>query len=386
LRRAAARLFFERRCFYEKNNLLNYLRMPDTPCVIRLRAGLRNINWDLSGFTLAGEASDGEMALSLMQDIQPDILITDVKMPFMDGIELARRTKKVMPWVKIIILSGHDEFEFARQAITIGVDEYLLKPVTSARLFETLKRVAAKTEDEKKRANQSGILNMEDVSVGDLIPDFDAPGASIEQMLRYAARQDISRVLGEYLGKFGNNVVKTFIFLNYMFMDIISSASKIITEHGGDPRRILSEYSGAEVLSEAVLSRENAEKVLLGILEKAIDFRDSVEKSKHGGSIRKAMEHIQQNYRLQGLSLNDVAGAVNISANHFSTIFSQETGETFINYLTGVRIERAKELLKNTKLRLADVAHNVGYNDTHYFSYVFKKNVGLSPREFRAIP
>ena len=116
-----------------------------------MRAGIRDsIDWDNTGFILAGEAPDGEMALSLMQEILPDILITDVKMPFMDGIELARMAKKNMPWIKIIIISGHDEFEYAKQAIAIGVEDYLLKPITSGTLMEILNAVAGRIEEERR--------------------------------------------------------------------------------------------------------------------------------------------------------------------------------------------------------------------------------------------
>src|SRR5215510_15351990 len=89
-------------------------------------------------YILAGEAPDGEMALSMIQDIKPDILITDIRMPFMDGLTLSRVVKKNLPWIKIIILSGHDEFEYARKAISIGIDEYLLKPVSVQEMLKTL--------------------------------------------------------------------------------------------------------------------------------------------------------------------------------------------------------------------------------------------------------
>ena len=120
------------------------------------------------------------------------------------------------------------------------------------------------------------------------------------------------------------------------------------------------------------------------ILEKVIDFRDVVAGSKYSGVIIKAQEYIQNNYFEQSISLHSVAKEVNISPNHFSTIFSQETGETFINYVTRTRLTQAKELLKNTKMRTSDIGYDVGYNDTHYFSYVFKKNIGMTPKEYRA--
>ncbi len=352
-----------------------------------MRAGIRNnIKWDTSGFTLAGEAPDGEMALSLMQEIAPDILITDVKMPFMNGIELARLTKLNMPWIKIIILSGHDEFEYARQAITVGVEEYLLKPVTSARLFETLSRVAAKIEEEneKESSERDRLLNMADLSMSGLIPVTDVGGVPIIERLRYASPQDIPALLDDYLGKFDKTVTKSLIFMNYMLMDMISAASKIIEELGGDSRRILSGCTDAGALREAVSDTEAAGRLMYSVLGRAIDFRNTVTLPAFSDSIRKAREYIHGHYREHGLSLNTVAAAVNVSPNHFSTIFTRETGENFISYVTRTRIEQAKYLLRTTKLRTADIAYEVGYSDSHYFSFVFKKNVGFSPREFRA--
>ena len=84
------------------------------------------------------------------------------------------------------------------------------------------------------------------------------------------------------------------------------------------------------------------------------------------------------------LSLNDVAAQANLSASHFSVVFSQETCQTFKEYLTELRLTKAKELLRMTTLRSADIAYKVGYNDPHYFSSVFKKHTGLSPMEFRS--
>ena len=352
-----------------------------------MRAGIRNnMNWDTSGFTLSGEASDGEMALSLMHDIMPDILIADVKMPFMDGIELARMTKEAMPWVKIIILSGHDEFEYARQAITIGVEEYILKPITSAELFKTLQRVAAKIEEEKEqqRVERDRILNIQDVSVSGLIPIDKIKQPPVIDRLRYASKQDIPQLLENYLSKFDQTAIQSLLFLHYMFMDFLTGATKIVEEQKGDPRLILSEFSDISALVDAISDIENAKRILSSIMEKVIEFRDTVTGSKYNDVICKAQDYIHSNYMERNISLHSVAKEVNVSPNHFSTIFSQETGETLINYVTRVRLEQAKVLLKTTNMRTVDIANEVGYNDTHYFSYVFKKNIGVTPKEFRS--
>ena len=119
---------------------------------IIVREGIREkIDWNTVPFSLVGEAGDGEIALSMIQDIKPDILITDIKMPFMDGLELSRLIKKIQPWIRIIILSGHDEFEYAKQAISIGIEDYILKPFTSEELLAALNSIASKLDEDKKR-------------------------------------------------------------------------------------------------------------------------------------------------------------------------------------------------------------------------------------------
>ena len=108
---------------------------------IVMREGIKNtISWEKEGFQFAGEASDGELAYPLIQKTRPDILITDIKMPFMDGLELSRLVKKELPAIKIIILSGYDEFKYAQEGINIGIADYLLKPVTGATLDRVLKK------------------------------------------------------------------------------------------------------------------------------------------------------------------------------------------------------------------------------------------------------
>jgi two-component system response regulator YesN len=121
----------------------------DEPIVLE---GIRTtIDWENSNFSFAGEASDGEIALSMIQEIKPDILITDIKMPFMDGLELSATIKKTQPWIKIIILSGHDEFDYAKKAISIGIEEYILKPFTSKEIIESLDKAAVQIDKERKQ-------------------------------------------------------------------------------------------------------------------------------------------------------------------------------------------------------------------------------------------
>ena len=105
-----------------------------------IREGLRdNIPWEQYGYRFVGEATDGEMALPLIRKTMPDVLITDIKMPFMDGLSLSKIVSSEFPKMKIIIISGYDDFEYARQAIEVGVEQYILKPITKLSLKKGVK-------------------------------------------------------------------------------------------------------------------------------------------------------------------------------------------------------------------------------------------------------
>jgi len=118
-----------------------------------IRENLRNaIENGSEPFTCIGEAGDGELALTIIQDVKPDILITDIKMPFMDGLTLARHAKAIIPWLRVIIVSGYDDFELAREAIGIGVDQYILKPMASKDIFAALRLAGDKIAEHKRQS------------------------------------------------------------------------------------------------------------------------------------------------------------------------------------------------------------------------------------------
>lgn len=118
---------------------------------IVIRNGIkRGIQWEEEGMEFVGEASDGEMAFPLIRKTKPDILITDIRMPFMNGLELSRTVLKELPETKILILSGYGEFDYAQEALRIGVQEYLLKPVSSTKLLGAVKDIIGVIEKERE--------------------------------------------------------------------------------------------------------------------------------------------------------------------------------------------------------------------------------------------
>ncbi|MDR1482033.1 MAG: response regulator [Synergistaceae bacterium] len=415
-----------------------------------MRTGLRDsINWERSDFTLVGEAPDGELALSLISETLPDILITDVKMPFMDGLELSRRVTRTMPWVKIIILSGHDEFEYAQQAIRIGVSEYLLKPVTSETLFRTLESAAREIEAERERRHTIEGLRKEvsdarrfqtERTLSNLVYGLSAeipPGAGNLGSFTASARflttlMEISPAVPDDLETIAAAGESLFELLssNENIRLFPEGAERVICLFAAAADDLLEEeaYATAQAVKYEI-ERRHACAVSIAIgstVKRVLDLPKSFSHAKramcqmerlgrrmiagfkdiadnprapreeegrsqaHGAKssrycdvIEKSTEYIREHFAEGNVSLNTVAEFVGLSPNHFSTVFSQETGETFIECLTRVRLRNAEELLKTTSIRSWEIAYRVGYNDPHYFSYVFKKNIGLSPSEYR---
>jgi len=505
---------------------------------IAIRENLRNtFPWEEKGYQLVGEAPDGEMALPMLRDLNADILLTDIRMPFMDGMKLCEEVQRTMPWVERIILSGYDDFDYARKAISLGVREYLLKPVTAAELEEALGRVSRAIEEkrrdrerltalrarlssgnqflrdkllaslyseegdpeddqallrqmrelgvnltarcyavidlsfsaegEEKAACRSALLslaemsggnihvcgapkgaralvlgdNPEDteeraysfagsvmhlpelrgaerllISIGETVTDFgeirrsmrsarhtrhlqgpeNAPERKIigvneaaelktplsetelsplYERLQYAAEEEVSMVLTEYTLK-----MDPALALGYLRVAGLMAARRIILEGGGDPQRMLSETEVDEALhTEGDAGFRCLEKVL----REAIAFRNRNRPGYGDPVIGQARAYLNAHFSDPNLMLQDAAGAVHLSQSHFSTVFAQETGLTFTQYLAALRIGKARELLEATEMRTAQIAGEVGYNDPHYFSYLFKKTTGMTPGEYR---
>ena len=144
----------EKRRQYDRREGSTILRVFLVEDESTIREALRDtVPWNQVGYEFVGEAGDGEMALPLLRQVKPDVLLTDIRMPFMDGLELSKLVLKEFPRTKIIILSGYDDFDYARKAIDLGVERYLLKPVTKSTLTQVLTEVKEKIESETEQQN-----------------------------------------------------------------------------------------------------------------------------------------------------------------------------------------------------------------------------------------
>ena len=521
-----------------------------------IRDGLRdNIPWQQYGFQFVGEAADGEMALPLIRKTRPDVLITDIKMPFMDGLSLSRIVSKEFPKTKIVIISGYDDFEYARQAIEVGVDQFLLKPITRLMLKKTLLELKEKIEQEWDKNDYqiqyqtemhvyeqfSRRRFMEKVLTGELTvkeiyeeasklsleitapcynlllfylqeknPDLSGEGMedfmrNQDEVLHYFLRhpeyllfrwnassygvliRSEAAQIGELTEKGlahirdfctdqehlewyvaeGNPVERLSLLpecyrqVNHYFayrfimpdlhvlsevtledylnsqeeqnidsVDPSTMAQEVIRdflEHGNESEIHDFVESYLQSISRALKSRmfrayvvlnirfttiayveslgaskeEYMEKIgdyaqemniepdevpayFVNMLQAAFDIREQESNSQNKKLISRALAYIDENYMHDSLSLNTVAAEAEVSANYLSAVFSQNMKKTFVEYVTEKRMEKAKKLLKSTALSSGEIAAQVGYKDSHYFSFVFKKTQGMSPREYRA--
>lgn len=524
----------------------------------------RMIPWEELGFELVGEAADGEMALPLLIRQQPDLLITDIKMPFMDGLTLARLAKKKIPGLKVVILSGYDDFNYAKQAIGIGVEDYLLKPITKNALIERLSEIRSRYEHEKtqkeyyekfqremqayeknssrdffealvdgsmdmmevyKRAEKLGldivaeaynvliftmncdedfsgqrdeyssweaeslellenffaghssamlfrsnifsygvllkgqretieentracvdeirkILSRQDgrrewfLAVGqsverlsqiqksyhtasrafsqrylydenilyyDEMETMEHPGgqaetednaylqkvdvnalnpAILQKFLSNGLQEETENFVKDYFYAIGQEPMESLVFRNYVILNVRFSVISFIKGLGCDTNEMESADT-EEVLAESGKNMESAIAYAKKMISQAIEIRDQNSGNKNRSILKTAVDFIDSHYMEEDISLNTVANVANVSSNHFSALFSQNMGQTFIEYLTTLRMNKAKELLRCTGMRSSEIAGEIGYKDAHYFSYLFKKTQGMTPSDYR---
>jgi two-component system response regulator YesN len=199
--------------------------------------------------------------------------------------------------------------------------------------------------------------------------------------LRYAAKKDIDAVVREYTKTLENNFDE--IPAYFIFGEIVVAAARIVEDLGGNLKEVVPFSLEKRMIRSLVTSRDVFVEKIKELLTAVIEYRDSHTGGRYRSVIVKAREYLELNFASGDISLHSTASYVGISPNHLSTVFAQETGEKFIDYLTRIRLEKARQLLRNTTMKRSDIALETGFNDPQYFSYIFKKNEGISPREYR---
>lgn len=525
-----------------------------------IRRGIKNsIDWEKEGYIFCGEASDGELAYPMIIKEKPDILITDIRMPFMDGLELCKLVKKELPNIKILILSGYDEFDYAKEAIRLGVTEYLLKPISSGKLLEALNGVSESirrekedkdlvrkymeemrenTEHEKQKffeqmiagnlsmadALETGekyemnlsagmynlllfrftlgeenrksgellgeaeyaieklterleyvfefqrgvegwafllmadneeqmservkelskdleeimknystiayfggigqpvarlreleesfreaeralaarftmelnrIISVEDIRMAqnvDTLDDIEITSfgeiektrTMLEKFLNNGAEDEIDEFVDVYINELPEENLKSVLMRQYIIMDAYIVMMSFCEKFEGIEGEMQAQSEELKNSMKTIQTLEEIKNYIRMLLKKIIGVRDTISGRRYSDIIEIAKDQIRKTYMSDEISLNTIAAEVGMSPSDFSSIFSKEMGKTFVEYLTEIRMDRAKELLMCSSMKTSEIGYEVGYKDPHYFSYIFKKTQNCTPKEFRA--
>ncbi len=359
----------------------------------------------------ARQAQSADEALAILEGWQAQLVIVDIQMPDMDGLTLIAKIKERRTDIHFVILSGYAEFAYAQRGIQLGVHEFLVKPVSTQELQNTLTRIAQKINDEASDAGNVGeVLTLK------------------RRLNSISLQQDFFRLIGGARDEQDAALMQKQVFpqarsMLRLTILYVSSAGKPPMNGGGEPERSLlgevealltdsAEYDAPyqylqiaylNVMSALSLnaglrsleigvdssplnsfdSREEFLQYLKMLLHSTFLPRNDIAASRVE-RIRHAIEYIRKHFS-ENLTLDGLSYQYALSPNYFSTVFKEATGMGVVSFLTGMRIENACYMLVNTELSVSSIAHRVGYSDAQYFYQVFKKSVGSTPMQYRKL-
>jgi two-component system response regulator YesN len=380
-----------------------------------IRLGMKvMLDWTEIGVQIVGDAENGKEAMQLIESQRVDIIITDIRMPVMDGMELIRICKEKYPDIRFIILSSYDDFQYAKEAIQLGVSDYILKPTMKV---EEIKSSIGKVlltfpKDELSEAVQTPI---ESLVQQELLKEHILENSLQEEVLKLREEEkELFRVPfwqgGVQVGLAAPKNHST--SLNILFLiikDHINSAKMEAVMLRGGVIVVFLKESESESESENRgfhLWREELGWKVTQSLDTDIYWHESpaqiewrqtrrtinemilnVKLERNEGIseiVQKALEFMAARFQ-EAIGLEQVADLVGVTPSYFSRLFKHNTGQSFIQYLSKLRFEMAKELLLNSSMTAASVGKAIGYPNPRYFTKWFKVMTGLPPNEYRRL-
>lgn len=328
-------------------------------------------NWSEYGFEIVGEADSGQSALEKIKELKPEVVFTDICMPFMDGLELSSRLREIYPDIRVVIITGHREFEYAQRALRYGVTEFLLKPIKSREIQEVIQRLKNEIHREKEAVEQFASLILE------------VDWKELSFHLKNGIKDKILDLIDGYLSRvaeLGNIEITT---VRMLCTNIVSALTTVLSDMGKKISDIFeAEYDIYAKIGKAD-SLEDASAVLKDFAEKIIDYINFSKGKKVNELVERAKEYIEQNYTKEEIGLGDIAAKLFVNQSYLSRVFKVETGDSITEYISKLRINKSIEYITGTNLKVYEIAEKVGISDPHYFSICFKKYTGKSVNEYK---
>ncbi len=390
---------------------------------VLVREGLKSvIGWDKLGMEVVGDAANGRQALEIYERERPDIVLTDIRMPVMDGLELIARIREEDKKTGIVILTCYEEFGYLQEALRMGVSDYILKlKMKPAEIEAAMAKVKKKLDEDEE--NGAGPDGAEEFRL-----------QKEEELKRYIFYHQVS--IGFFRSRMERLSLavkeKDMVLLRVVIQRYEKARLKIMDDRGmlirfvilNTTEEIMEKYGGGETIQEGpdcfllfmnvvndpkdedswmekmqkeishVLSNFMGVRTVWGVSSVFQSFTELPDKYQEccqkmqdervdlSVEIYEAVRYIEGNLT-QRLTLNQVASSINLSPNYLSSLFKKELGVGFVDYITEKRVERAKELLENTGLKTYEVAQQAGFVDESYFSKTFKRLTGKRPSAFR---
>ncbi|MCD1259645.1 response regulator [Paenibacillus athensensis] len=344
--------------------------------------------WTELGLTIAGEAEDGREGLELIAALAPQIVLTDMRMPGLDGIELLRELNERYPELKIIVMSGYDDFLYLKQAIRSRAVEYLLKPISPEELNAAL--ALCVRELDARQAAADAAAGASPTGVVHLFADRDVLDAYVafrQQLYEQAlalnaeAAASVLRQLGALLQRHYGERPEDGHVPDRLAHDCIALLETWLAAEQADPGLLAAVRGRAAAgpwatIAEAVVGLER-------LFAETIAAVEAARRTKQRLDLTEVMAYIERHYA-DPISLESIALHFFISKEHLSRAFKAEFAQTVSDCITRKRMDKARELVADRQIPFKHIAQLVGYADPTYFYKVFKSYFGMTPGELRS--
>ncbi|MED4225309.1 response regulator [Neobacillus cucumis] len=353
------------------------------------------IDWPALNCTVAGTAQNGHEALAILEKIQMDIILTDISMPGMTGIDLLKKIQ-TLPYKPItLLISGYDDFEYAREGIKNNALDYILKPIDYDELQECIERAVGQLDQQKRSESEYEKFQIYELMTTEKTdPEIPNKVGSYLAIALKSYEKNLESIIQRLHDK-----LYVYRMSDEEVIIVLTSPHDSIKEYALDlAQQIISNVSQKCVVSigehvdclmDVKKSVNHAREWLkFDAFTKSTIITDELIKQEYkpkhtaADQMDEAIAYIKNHFE-QDLGMEQVAEKVGLSVSYFSHLFKQRTGVTFLEYLTNVRVDYACLFLQNLELKTYEIALKVGYTDQRYFSQVFKKKMKKTPSEYR---